>query len=108
MKWNWTLPFWKHPNLVPHEEYLSHPVTAPTSAPSNSETEDNISDEDEDDTDNVIDMEPILWQGGSGSTYHEQFADTITNIQDFCNGLEYQLQFGDVRVPLLLPFLCSV
>ena len=59
----------RHKNiyLVPREENPSRPVTPPTSASSNGDSG-GIGDEDEDDADNVIDMDPTLWQGGS-STY---------------------------------------
>jgi hypothetical protein len=90
VKQNWTLLFWQHPTLVPLEGTLSHLATNPTPPASNKnngeqEPSEEISNKDEDDADDVVDMEPTLWVG-DGSTHCEQLTNTITTIQDFCDG----------------------
>jgi hypothetical protein len=102
VKWNRTPLFWQHPTLVPLEGTISHLATNPTPPPSNKDDSEqepsgDISDEGDDDADSVVDTQPALW-AGDGSTHHERLTDTITTIRDFCDGLEYQLQFEDQRM----------
>jgi len=49
------------------------------SSASTNEDSSDISDKYEDGADNIIDMEPTLWQDG-GSTYCEWFTDTIATF----------------------------
>ena len=104
VKRNRTLPFWQHPALVPLEGSPSE-VAAPDD---NEKAPDNIDDDineqepcgeasDEDDTENIVDTEATPWECGGG-TYRERLADNIDTIRDFCDGLEYQLQFEDRRM----------
>lgn len=101
---NRTLPFWQHPSLVPLEENPSRDsVTdpardAPVSNEDNAEREpgDETGDDD-DDSNDVVDTGATMW-AGNGGTFRERFTDNIATIRNFCDGLEYQLQFGDNRM----------
>ena len=102
VKRNRTLPFWQHPTLVPLERNPSEVAANPphtSKAPDDNDDEQEPCGEasDEDDTENIIDMETTPWEC-DGGTYRERLVDNITTIRDFCDGLEYQLQFEDRRM----------
>jgi hypothetical protein len=90
-----------HPTLVPLEGNPSEAAanfshTTPVADDDNNEQEPSggASDKDEDDTENIVDMEATPW-ACDGGTYRERLVNNITTIWDFCDGLEYQLQFKD-------------
>ena len=103
---NRCLPFWSHPSLKPL-------VTAdnriepqdPPAIQGNGEGDTyhhvntatyRIEDESDNDDSGLVDMEE---RGGNGEkkTYKEKMEDYIHLIRDFCDGLEYQIQFQDPR-----------
>jgi len=93
VKWNWTLPFWQHPTLVPLEGNLSD--AAANSSHSTLPADDDKDEQelsgvasDEDDAKNIVDTEVTPW-ACDGGTYRERLVDNIKIIQDFCDGLEY-------------------
>ncbi|KAF8470332.1 hypothetical protein DFH94DRAFT_637732 [Russula ochroleuca] len=98
VKQNQTLPFWQHSMLVP----LKGKPTAPKPYPSiGNENCDDLSrdstSDNEDNVDDIVNTEATIW-AGEGDTYHEQMVKTIKTIRNFCDGLEYQLQFDDKRM----------
>lgn len=100
VKRNRTLPFWQHPMLVPLEGTPLGSATNPTQNTPVSENDaerepgEETGDKDDDD---IVDTGPTLGTD-NGSTFRERFTDNIATIRDFCDGLEYQLQFGDRRM----------
>jgi hypothetical protein len=60
--------------------------------------QDGDKDEDEDeDEDNLVDTEAASGVGRQG-TFRERAIKNIRTLQDFCDGLEYQLQFDNHRM----------
>ena len=101
VKRNRTTPFWAHKSLTPLEDHLPSCTGTGHISPSTEHTDINIGDkyhnESEDDLDGddeLIDVEEI----GSGLTCRERLVAHIRTLQDFCSGLEYQLQFNDPRM----------
>ena len=47
--------------------------------------------------DNINETEMVI---GTGQTYRQRLTNHIHLLQEFCNGLEYQLQFSDPRMLL--------
>jgi hypothetical protein len=100
---NRTLPFWQHPTLLPLDG--STPNLAVVHAgfgyegndAGHEHEDDDSSDIEEDVEDDIIDTEAGLYTI-DGATFRERFEEEISMIRDFCNGLEYQLQFGDQRM----------
>ncbi|KAF7966149.1 hypothetical protein HWV62_39928 [Athelia sp. TMB] len=106
-----TLPIWQHPKLVPlvprpHAE-ASAAAGEPLSPAPGNETigshamspapeNDNPDADDDDDDDDAVDTQIGQWAGGQ--TLRESFLDEIQTIRDFCDGLEYQVQFEDRRM----------
>jgi hypothetical protein len=99
-------PFWSHPLLVP----LVPDMDKPTSAASGDCVEHTpetdhcpaLEDESEEESDSGwVDMGQDLL-GGGRATFEERFREHIRTIKDFCDGLEYQVQFGDHRMLLAL------
>jgi hypothetical protein len=101
VKRNRTTPIWQHPSLIPLE--LDADTSSVVSAgPAN----DNRSEEpvERDDTgsddgneDGLVDTGPNTMMGGEG-TFRERFAENIKTLREFCDGLEYQIQFEDERM----------
>jgi hypothetical protein len=97
VKCNRTTPFWSHPLLVPldadpEDDYREDVLASAEdgSGPSNQIQVDG--DEDEDD-----DLEDMIL-GGKNSTLRERLIDRVKTLRDFCDGLEYQIQFDDQRM----------
>jgi hypothetical protein len=105
VKRNRTTPIWQHTSLVPltndPEAESSTGLTAIASMsallgdPINENEPEDARDEDEDE-DDFVDTAADGWTG-SGSTFREQCME-IETIRNFCDGLEYQLQFEDRRM----------
>jgi hypothetical protein len=104
VKRNRTLPFWSHPSLIPLSDNhtqasASIPATTvesldstqPTS-PENDYDGDHGVDGSDDELSELIDMR----QDGR-ATYRETMKTHVDAIRDFCDGLEYQIQFEDQR-----------
>jgi hypothetical protein len=90
-----TTPFWHHSALQPDSsgEPENKPVTVDIRL-----SQDGDEDEDEDeDGDNLVDTEVASGVGSRG-TFRERAIEDIQMLRDFCNGLEYQLQFDDHRM----------
>ena len=92
---------WQHPTLVPLEgnpydaaANFSHTTPATYNNNDKQEPSRGASNEHEDDTENIVDTEATPC-ACDGRTYHEQLVNDIMTIWDFCDGLEYQLQFKD-------------
>src|ERR1700720_1640901 len=100
VKRNRTTPFWLHPILQP-QGY--HPTTVSGNDGDSLMEDDNPlnqnvrTEDSEDEEDSLIDTEPGLAAGDQRS-FCERFSNHINTIQDFCNGLEYQLKFEDNRM----------
>ena len=96
VKRNCTTPFWSHPLLVPvdadTEDSCQGDVQAGTEDSSSQIQADGGDDDDDDE-----EAEDIIL-GGNNSTFHKRPADYIKTLQDFCDGLEYQIQFEDQRM----------
>ncbi|KAK6975131.1 hypothetical protein R3P38DRAFT_2461286, partial [Favolaschia claudopus] len=91
---NRTVPFWSHPFLKPLVP--SDNVLLPGPLPSNTiqlqgpvDGADGSDDEGDDEELNVIVEER--------RTFKERLNTRIEQLRDFCDGLEYQQQFGDSR-----------
>lgn len=97
VKRNWTSPFWQHLTLVPLEENPTAPKPSPYSSVSCDDLSGDSTSDDEDNADDIVDTEATIC-AGEGGTYHERMVTTIKTIRDFCDGLEYQLQFDDKRM----------
>jgi hypothetical protein len=93
VKRNRMTPFWSHPLLVPvdADSEDSYQGDVPTSTDSGSQI---LADGDDDDDEEAEDM--IL--GGNNGTLRERLVDHIKTLRDFCDGLEYQIQFEDQRM----------
>jgi hypothetical protein len=96
VKRNRTLPFWQHPTLVPCEGNPSVPNPCPSTSGENGDDLTGDTSDDEDDADNIVDTEATIWAGEG--TYRERMVENVKTIRDFCNGLDYQLQFEDRRM----------
>jgi hypothetical protein len=94
VKQNCTTPFWLHPTLN----------TTLTSQPLNECVPKNRGSSEDDDNKSENDDDNGLVDTGAGisatdcSTLHEWAVENIQMLWDFCNGLEYQLQFEDHRM----------
>jgi hypothetical protein len=111
VKRNRTLPFWSHPSLIPlsdnqtlapSQASASVPSTTPESLPVNEQPASTENDREYDGVDGsddelseLIDMSLDTRQGGR--TYRENMKAHVDAIRDFCDGLEYQIQFEDQR-----------
>ena len=69
------------------------PVDENQSSKELSKSDETGSDE-ENEEDILVDKGPNTTTGGEG-TFHKQFAESIKMLHEFCNGLEYQIQFED-------------
>ena len=102
VKRNHTVPFWKHPTLIPHNLIPNN--TATTQIPSeykhqeaeDSEKSDKEGSNDEDDEGEDDAVDTMAGKDiNNGGAFHECFEGNIMTIQEFWKGLEYQIQFGD-------------
>jgi hypothetical protein len=86
-----TAPFWIHPSLVPLDASGERP--APEVVDNDGQNEDDVdgNDSDDDPIDTTVDI-------STRATFHEDFTHHIQTIRDFCDGLEYQIQFNDHRM----------
>jgi len=95
---NRTTPFWLHPHLqLGGPQCLSVTTGNNNELPAANENtthQNPAKDETDDDDDSLIDMESGLVIG-DGRTFRERFTKRIEVIQDFCDGLEYQVKFED-------------
>ena len=97
VKCNRTTPFWLHLILQP-QGY--HPTAVSGNDGGSSMVDDNTlnqnvrTEDSEDEEDSLIDTEPGL-AAGDRTSFHKRFSNHISTIQDFCDGLEYQLKFED-------------
>jgi hypothetical protein len=57
---------------------------------------------DEVSADDIINTFKDLDPPGGRATFEEQLCEHIHRIRDFCDGLEYQIQFGDQRMLMTL------
>ncbi|KAF7349473.1 SWIM-type domain-containing protein [Mycena sanguinolenta] len=88
---NRSTPFWSHPSLKPLDA-PPPPSTSPVLPTSSSVHRDEIIQEAAEESDE--DLVEIR----AGATFDERLTSTLTKIRDFCDGLEYQRQFRDLRV----------
>ncbi|KAG1739721.1 hypothetical protein EDB19DRAFT_1978114, partial [Suillus lakei] len=97
VQWNRTIPFWTHPLLIPLDSCppplatAAMPVPVPLEPANEGEMEsgDEVGDGAEDD---LLDTR----------TFQERMLTHVKNIHDFCDGLEYQIQFNDYRMLTVL------
>ena len=97
VKRNCTLPFWSHPSLIPLSDNqtqasASVPSTTPESLDNQPTSAENDYDAVDGSDDELIDMSQ-----GVRTTYRETMKFHVHAIRDFCDGLEYQIQFEDQR-----------
>jgi len=90
-----TTPFWVHTTLVPLD---STPNTMADNTPAadltprhNSDNPDDSEDSDDEPVDTEMDV-------SNRATFYERFTHHIRDIRDFCDGLEFQVQFNDHRM----------
>ena len=95
VKHNRTTPFWSHPVLPQNDP--QHPIASSDNVEKLNNDNDNAAAHDDDDDDGDSDL--VNTMPGLATidreTFHERFNKHIKTIRDFCNGLEYQLQFED-------------
>ncbi|KAG1751092.1 hypothetical protein EDB19DRAFT_2004386, partial [Suillus lakei] len=104
VQWNRTIPFWTHPLLVPLDSCppplatAAMPVPVPLEPANEGEMEsgDEVGDGAEDD---LVDT---FCQQLDTRTFQERMLTHVKNIRDFCDGLEYQIQFNDYRMLTVL------
>ena len=105
VKRNRTLPIWSHRSLVPlSDDNINHEITSaplPPTTPENLEMQldvpnGNDSEESDESDDELIDTALETGRGGR-ETFRETMRTHIDTIKDFCDGLEYQVQFEDQR-----------
>ena len=100
---NRNIPFWEHKTLTPLDP--DHPMDVVSNATAaEDETTHSIStdgnsrqvshDDSSDEEDNINETEMVI---GNGQTYRQRLTNHIHLLREFCNGLEYQLQFSDPR-----------
>lgn len=108
--WNQTLPFWSHPALKPlttAKEEIEPEDPATITGDGGGGTYDRLNmaryqveglnaDSDDDD-DGLVDMEERGGHDTEKKMYKEKMEHYIHLIRDFCDGLEYQIQFQDRR-----------
>ncbi|KAJ6542146.1 hypothetical protein DFH09DRAFT_1249415 [Mycena vulgaris] len=92
---NRTAPFWSHPALRPLNpsmpslsDTFPHAVTATASVPASREQQ---HDDQADESDEEL---AELMRAGQG-TFDERLTSHLQKLRDFCDGLEYQREFGD-------------
>jgi hypothetical protein len=87
-----TTPFWSHSSLIPLDGTLQ---ISPTIAPSTTPNENDSDSESDDDSDGPVDTGENI---SSRATFQEHFTQHINVLREFCDGLEFQVQFGDNRM----------
>ena len=100
--WNRTAPFWTHRSLVPldevHVRCPIQPTHAPTEAQSTAnamgEGNDESGEEEEEENGGLVDMAADGYDTAR-ETFAKQMRSHVELIHAFCDGLEYQIQFGD-------------
>jgi len=101
VKRNRTTPFWLHPVLqpegLPHTNTPSSTAEDLSTADTDGKNQSGNDEEIEEGDDGLIDMEPMMAVGDHG-TFRERLTEHIRTIRDFCDGLEYQLEFEDHRM----------
>ncbi|KAH9038201.1 hypothetical protein EDB85DRAFT_2072801 [Lactarius pseudohatsudake] len=98
---NWTVPFWSHPTLKPlvnSEDNIDSELDdrAATGDDMLNTAGIELDDSGESDNNQLVD----IWEGredGERKTYEEEMQGNISLIWDFCDALEYQVQFQDPR-----------
>jgi hypothetical protein len=97
---NRTTPFWTHKTLIPLEN--DPPMSADTPTPHTSPDTGSLASES--DSDDEQDVDDSLIDMGTNTdsterlTFRERLLKHIHLLQDFCGGLEFQLQFSDQRM----------
>ena len=97
---NRTTPFWTHKTLIPLKNPLLMSTDTPTPPQHTSEDTSSLAGESDDEldmTDSLINTETNN-NSTEHLTIHEHLLKHIHLLQDFCNGLKYQLQFNDARM----------
>ncbi|KAG1812276.1 hypothetical protein EV424DRAFT_106803 [Suillus variegatus] len=98
---NRTTPFWMHPSLIPLDSCPPH-VTTPTWTHASEQgrvSEGEIRSDDEISGDDAEeDLVDTFSRQLDTRTFQERMLTHIKNIRDFCDGLEYQIQFNDYRM----------
>jgi hypothetical protein len=101
-KRNRTWPFWSHPSLVPLEPATSNQlqglgvgsVVAGPTVVVQKWGEDEVDDSDGESDGALVDT----GRGSGRLTLQERYQDVIRTLRDFCDGLDYQIQFNDPRM----------
>ncbi|KAG0693970.1 hypothetical protein DFH29DRAFT_815813, partial [Suillus ampliporus] len=99
---NCAIPFWAHPLLVPLDSCPPH-ITTATRTQQVRVNEGEIQSDDEVGSDGVEeDLVDTSSQQLDTRTFQERMLTHIKNIHDFCDSLEYQIQFNDYRMLTIL------
>ncbi|KAJ6449111.1 hypothetical protein C8R45DRAFT_849909, partial [Mycena sanguinolenta] len=88
---NRSTPFWTHPSLKPLD-VAPAPSTSPVLPASQPVHRDDIIQEAGDESDEE------LVEIKASATFDERLTSHLTKIRDFCDGMEYQRQFRDMRM----------
>ncbi|KAG1800560.1 hypothetical protein EV424DRAFT_1437983 [Suillus variegatus] len=101
---NRTIPFWIHPLLVPLDSCPPPPATAvmPVPVPLEPVNEGEMESGDEVGDGVEDDLVDTFCQQLNTRTFQERMLTHVKNIRDFCDGLEYQIQFNDYRMLTVL------
>jgi len=94
VKWQRTTPFWVHASLVPLNsapDTPAHNTLAAEVQQNNDGESDDGNDSDNEPVDTGMDI-------NNHATFRENFTNHIQTIRNFCDGLEYQIQFNDHRM----------
>jgi hypothetical protein len=94
VKRNRTTPFWNHPALQPTKSEQTSDRSELIDIGSSPASEEH---EDEEEEENLVDIEEASGLGERGML-RERVVEDIRMLRDFCDGLEYQLQFDDHRM----------
>ena len=96
---NRTTPFWTHKTLIPLENNPLPSTDTPALHVTSLDARSSVSESDDElDMDNgLIDMETNE-NGNHHLTFRERLLKHIHLLQDFCGGLEFQLQFSDQQM----------
>ena len=105
VKRNHTVPFWEHLALIPLNTIPRNTTTTQITSQnedhkaddSEKSDEEGSNNKDDEGVDNVVDT--MAGKDIDNScTFHEHFEGDIVTIQEFCRGLEYQIQFSDQQM----------
>jgi hypothetical protein len=102
VKRNRTTPIWQHPTLIPLEPAVDTSLVVGAGPVDENQSGEELVERDEagsdeGDEDDFVDIGPNTMTGGEG-TFRERFAENIKTLREFCDGLEYQIQFEDRRM----------